>query len=197
MPRRLVTPPAGEPLTLDEAKLHLRVEHDLEDALIGRLIRAAREAAEEATSRTLLPTSWRLSLERWPAPQSFDGRWFREIRIEDALLTIDAVSYRDVEGVVRVLDPSLYEVDEGPPGRIRPVLGACCPCVRPGLAAVEVVYTAGYASAADVPASLKDWMLLHIGAHYENREAVVPGVSLAELPGLDGLLAPARWGGYP
>lgn len=197
MPRKLVVPPASEPLTLAEAKEHLRVDHDLEDAAILRLIRSAREAAEEATSRTLLPTTWKLKLERWPAPELVDGRWIREVRIEDALLSVDSVSYRDAGGTLQLLDPSAYQVDEGPPGRIRPAYGECWPCVRPGLGAVEVVYTAGYASADEVPASLKDWMLLHVGTHYENREGVVPGVSVAELPGLDGLLAPARWGGYP
>ncbi|WP_337175382.1 head-tail connector protein [Paludisphaera sp.] len=197
MARRLVVPPASEPLTLEEAKLHLRVDHDLEDAAILRLIRSAREAAEEATSRTLLPTTWSLRLERWPAPECVDGRLVREIRIEDALLSVVSVSYRDADGVVQVLDPSAYDVDEGPPGRLRPAHSHDWPRVRPGLGAVEVVYTAGYASAELVPASLKDWMLLHVGTHYENREGVVPGVSVAELPGLDGLLSPARWGGYP
>lgn len=197
MPRQLVTPPASEPLTLDEAKLHLRIDHDLEDVAIRRMIRSAREAAEEATSRTLLPTTWRLKLERWPEPERVDGRWIREIRIEDALLSVVSVSYRDADGVLRVLDPSAYEVDEGPPGRVRPAHGASWPAIRPGLGAVEVLFVAGYASAEDVPASLKEWMLLHVGTAYENRESVVSGVSLAELPRLDGLLARASWGGYP
>jgi len=197
VPRQLVAPPASEPLTLAEAKDHLRVDHDLEDAAILRLIRSAREAAEEATSRTLLPTTWRLKLERWPAPELVDGRWIREIRIEDCLLSVGSISYRDVAGVLQVLDPSAYQVDEGPPARIRPAYGASWPTARPGLGAVEVVYTAGYASADLVPASLMDWMLLHVGTHYENREGVVPGVSVAELPDLDGLLASAQWGGYP
>ena len=38
----------AEPVTLEEARLHLRVDHTDEDALIGSLIIAARELAEHS-----------------------------------------------------------------------------------------------------------------------------------------------------
>lgn len=196
-PRKIVTPPDHEPLTLDEAKLHLRVDHDLEDAKILGMIRTAREAAEEAASRTLVPTTYKVKLDDWPIPEWKRGRWRREIRIDDELQQVVSVSYRDAAGDLQVLDESAYDVDEGPPGRIVPAYGACWPRVRPGPGAVEVVYTAGYASDDLIPQSLKDWMLLLVGNLYENRESTVPGASVAELPDLDDLLGPASWGGYP
>jgi uncharacterized phiE125 gp8 family phage protein len=62
----LLTPPAVEPLTLDEAKAYLRVEHNDEDESIAALITAARLQVEAQTRRALITQCWRLSLDAWP-----------------------------------------------------------------------------------------------------------------------------------
>ena len=54
MPLQLVTPPAGVPISLAEAKLHLRVDGGDDDPLICSLISAARQAAETITGRQLI-----------------------------------------------------------------------------------------------------------------------------------------------
>ena len=58
----VATPPAVEPISLDEAKDHLRIDGDVEDALLGRLIKAARQRIEQTTSRAMISTGMTLRL---------------------------------------------------------------------------------------------------------------------------------------
>jgi hypothetical protein len=77
MPLQLVTPASEEPVSLAEAKLHLRVESDDDDALIGALITAARQAAETLRPAVSSTTArWKLVLDSLPGP-SPDGRTCR------------------------------------------------------------------------------------------------------------------------
>jgi len=57
-----ITPPALEPITLDYAKVFLRVDNDDEDALIADLIRAARERVEALTNSALISRPRRITL---------------------------------------------------------------------------------------------------------------------------------------
>ena len=66
MPVILISEPEEEPLSLADAKLFLRVEHDAEDALITNLVRAARRHVETQTGRRLVTQIWRLVLDAWP-----------------------------------------------------------------------------------------------------------------------------------
>lgn len=77
---RVVEPPAVEPVTLLEAKLHLRVDTTEDDLYIKRLIEAAREYVEVATDRSLIVRRLRATSDRFPAvfelpkPPYFDKR---------------------------------------------------------------------------------------------------------------------------
>src|SRR6185503_18504563 len=66
MSLQLITPPLIEPVTLADAKLHLKVDTSDDDALIARLITAARASAEWHTGRALNTQGWILWLDCWP-----------------------------------------------------------------------------------------------------------------------------------
>ena len=59
--------PASEPVTLAQAKAHLRIDGTADDDLLSDLIRAARQEVEQATGMALIEQGWRLVLDRWPA----------------------------------------------------------------------------------------------------------------------------------
>jgi uncharacterized phiE125 gp8 family phage protein len=66
----LVTPPVAAPVSLAEAKAHLRVDFDDEDALISGLIDAATQHLDGwsgVLGRALMPQTWEMSLDRFPA----------------------------------------------------------------------------------------------------------------------------------
>lgn len=180
MPIKLITAPTAEPITLDEAKLHCRVDHADEDALISSLIATAREAVEHITGRALMPQTLELALD------DFDD----VIQLpRPPFASVTSVKYLDGNGVLQTLDTASYVVDShSEPARLMPAYGTSWPSVRDQANAVLIRYQAGYADAASVPSQIKSWMLLHIANLYANRESVVAGISVAPLPGADRLL---------
>lgn len=181
----LILAPAGEPVTLAEAKLHCRVDSTDDDALITALIVAARNQAEDRTGRAMVTQKWRLDIDSFPG----DGI---EIPLPP-MLSVESITYLDSEGTRQTLDAAEYQVVVNEtPGRVLPAYGKTWPGCRVAPGSVQVSFTAGYGAAASVPQAIKQWMLLHIGHGYANREAVSVGDSVAAMPYVDSLLDPYR-----
>lgn len=179
MPLTLTTPPAIEPVTLAEAKAHLKLDTDADDALITTLIAAARARAEWHTGRALITQSWTLWLDAWPQVIALPL---------PPLQAVTSVTTYGRDGAAHVLDASTYFVDTIA-GRIALKDGHAPPTDLRRLNAVAVAFTAGYGSAAaDVPAPLREAILELITFLYEHR-----GEAPADLP-LEclALLAPYR-----
>ncbi|MDE2363126.1 MAG: head-tail connector protein [Hyphomicrobiales bacterium] len=175
----LVTPPASEPVTLIEAKTWLRVDTSDEDGAISALIVAARQLVEAATRRALIAQSWRLVLDRWPFWRGGDGsldalvgmRGPRSLELDLPLAPVTAVPgarVYDSGGQPQPLATSLYAL-VGAPERARLVFSA--PPPAPGVPAggIEIDVAAGYGLETDVPAALRQAMLLLVADWYENR----------------------------
>ena len=160
----LVTAPAVEPITLAEAKLHLRVDHDDEDDLITALIVAARRQAETFTRRALVEQTWRLTLDAFPAAP---------IRLPmGRVSTISHVKYVDGAGAWQTWAADNYLADlDSVPARIVPAYGQSWPSARRQLASVEIRFVAGFGNAAAVPADIKAAIKLALGDLYEERSA--------------------------
>lgn len=170
-----VMPPAVEPLGLQEAKDHLRVTHDREDAIVDALIGAAREVAEDETGRALITQTWDLALDRFPA----------EIVLpKPPLQSVTSITYVDTAGAPQVLDAADYQVDTGSvPGRIKPAFGLTWPGIRLDYNAVTVRFVCGFGDGVgDVPWRVKSAMLLILAELYERREEAVVGAAVNPVP---------------
>jgi uncharacterized phiE125 gp8 family phage protein len=197
------TPPTGEPLTLAEAKLHLRVDFVDDDTLITALIAAARQYAEQLTARSFITQSWKLVLDSFPGVGVMGVPWGVDysqpgnaLMIEKGpVASIDTIMYLDMAGATQTVAASVYTYDlSGPLTRITPRFGQIWPIPLPQIASVWVNFTAGYGAAAAVPEGLKAWLKMRVGALYENREEFLTGqrITVVELPFIDGLLDPYR-----
>src|SRR5262245_14803327 len=69
--------PQGEPVSLDEARQHLRVTDPVDDGIILGQLAAAREWCETWTGRSFLTQTWRLTLDVFPpgAPSAQWAEW--------------------------------------------------------------------------------------------------------------------------
>jgi len=172
------TPPATEPVSVGEAKTHLRVETDAEDGYISTLIRVARTHAESYTRRALINQTLQLTLDSFPC----DG----VIRIpRNPVSAISSVGYVDEQGDAQTVSSSLYRLDETSiVARLTPSYGETWPTTQLITKAVTVTFVAGYGSSdADVPEPIRHAILLMVGTYYDPvRENVVLVDSPQEVP---------------
>ena len=179
MKRILLAGPAVEPVTLAEAKAHMRIDAADEDDLIGALVAAARVAAETEIRRVMIEQSWRAFIEIWPAPGI-------ELPVQPAL-SVDAVRSIDADGAATVLDPGDYAFDaaDGTVALKNAVAGTDHH---------EIDFRAGYgASGDDVPEPLRQAILMLATHWHEHRSAVGDSDAAANTPlAYRELIAPYR-----
>ena len=188
-----------EPVTLAEAKLHLRLEIPDDDALVASLIMTARMVSETLLRRALLTQTKTLYLDSFPSAGGYYNRAIREIwpslggmpsglgfypglvpnstGVIDIplppLQAITAVQYYDFQGTLQTVDPSTYNVSLGTPARIQPAYSKVWPISRPTIDSVQIQFVCGFGNTADLlPEPVKPAMKLMIGTWYENRESV-------------------------
>lgn len=197
---RVVVAPELEPLTLAQAKAHLRVDHNLDDELVARALTAAREQVEAEARRVCGLTTFEWELDGFPE-QEWGGYWDPRIRRmgpgpgwvpsspgscpltlpRSPAIAVVEVRYRDPAGVDQVMPAHAYRTRPGIPGRVQPVGGWTWPQAARDGGAVTMQFWAGYSSPAAVPEALKFAILLHLGTLYAQGESIVVGATVTPL----------------
>jgi uncharacterized phiE125 gp8 family phage protein len=189
MALELVTGPVREPVTLDEAKAHLRLEIPDDDGLLAGYLIAAREYIEGQTKRDLVTKTWDYTIDYgWPVRGSEIG-WRQFIRLPiNPIQSVTSVAYVDEAGVTQTLDPSKYIVASRTSySFITPAYDTTWNTTRRVPDAVTVRFVSGY---TECPQDLKAALMLLAGHFYENRESV-SGKAMHEVPlSVEAMIAP-------
>lgn len=173
--------PASYPVSLDDAKEDLRVQHTAEDALIDGLIAAATDymdAPNGAIGKALMTQTWTLSVPH-------TDRWLRIYLPITPVQSIESITYFDADNVEQSLTVSgfhLYADDEDF-AWIEPKSGVDWPQTFSRMDAITVTFIAGFGpSLFDVPDTIRHAIRLMVVHWYENRSAVVLGTTVEDLP---------------
>ena len=155
MPLQILQEPAAEPLSLFDAKLHLRVDIPDDDALISALISSVRQYAETITRRAFIQQTWRYVIDSFPGPTLTGVPWGKTFTLPQHAIEIEksrvqqvtAINYLDMSGNPQVMPAAQYVVDySSEPCRITPVFGQIWPIPLPQIGACNVQFVAGYAA---------------------------------------------------
>lgn len=176
----LATAPTVHPITRDEAKLHLRVDHSADDDLIDTLIAAAVGHVENGTHRKMITQTWDDKRDGFPCG---DELWLPYPPVS----SVSSISYVDTNGATQTWSSSEYTTDlpTGPHARmarIVPAYGYSWPSTRSVINSVTVRFVCGYGAAGSyVPGALLAAMKLLIEHWYANRGVVAVGAISTEL----------------
>lgn len=202
------TDPAIEPLTLAQAKAHLRLDGDDEDDFVQTLIDVATQifdgtgrARDGILGCAMITQTWLLETRQWVVPFR---RYFPRLA-SDYRIWIEHGPVQSVDGIQVYTNDVLVDWPaqnwrvghEDTRAFVTLAPGGSWPTYDFREDAFQLTFTTGYGdNATDVPAPLRVAMLLMIGHLYENRQSVIVSASRAmalEVPRtVDTLIAPYK-----
>jgi uncharacterized phiE125 gp8 family phage protein len=190
MKTSLVTAPAAEPVSLADAKLHLRIEtaYTADDTYITALLSLAREYVELVTNRKLITQTWKYYPEDWPCRDYIDVP-------HGKLQSVTSVVYYDSDGTATTMPSSDYIVESATdPGRIVLAYGESWPSATlyPSNP-IHIQFVCGYGLAGStVPTPIIQAIKIMVSDMYEQRESAIVGRSVTMTKVIDNLLFPYR-----
>jgi uncharacterized phiE125 gp8 family phage protein len=159
-----LTAPATEPVTVAEAKDHLELlpSDNHHDAKITRTIQMGRERVENDTSCVLITQTYSLRLRDFPEESKPVHIGLRPVS------SITGITYYDDSNSQQTLPSSVYGLDAREQ-LIYLKYDQEWPSYSSQHNGIQVALTAGYGTAANVPAIFKQLILLQVGMYFEDR----------------------------
>ncbi len=180
----LITAAAVAPVSLEQVKAHLRIDHSDEDPSLQTYIDAATGwlgGPNGILGKTLVGETWRQTYAAFVSPLVLAAT-------PNPVASVTQVRYRGIDGVQQVLDETAWSLIYGPVAgetgsfyQIVAPTGQSWPPTAADDDAVWVDYVAGYGEPSQVPAPIRQAILLLVGDFYAHRETS-DAQSFTELP---------------
>lgn len=161
-----------EPVSIQDARLHCRIDDNADNSYVSALITAARIMAEQYTRRVFITQSWVMYMDAWPCER------FIEIPKAPLQGISSIVTYDDDDVSTTFASSNYYRDTISTPGRVVLRSGASWPDVERVANGIVINFVAGYAaSPAGIPQDIRQAILMIVAHLYENRGDVT-----AEMP---------------
>jgi len=172
----LLTPATQELITIEQAKKQLRILHNNEDDVIEFKLLAAIAKFQEFTGRVISPSTWQLSLDKFPK----DG--IIEI-MRCKVIEVIEIKYKDTKGNEQTVDSNNTILDNASePARLSTAHSFNWPDTSKEINAVKIKFRAGYENATQLNKLDLAAIMLMTAHWYRNREDVVVGKTANEVP---------------
>lgn len=173
-PVKLITPSTLTPVTLTEAKEHLKVTGSDEDTLIQTYLNAAIKRVENYRQSPVMSSEWELYATHWRT--SFNLQ-------KHPVTVINSVKYYDDDNVLQTVDSANYRLqDFRVPCRLEFDSDFTEPSFYDREFPIVVNFQAGFTYAASGNyALIKQVVFLEIGTFNEIRQTELAGMGLANV----------------
>lgn len=170
MSLRLITAPVNLPVRLSDMKIHLGVTVQDRDTDIEVMIRAATNFIQRWTSRVLLNTAYRYTVDAFPCED-----WIQLPMTP--LSSITSINYYDSAGTTQAYTGYQIEQTDDCAAIIRPAILGTWPGTQSGrVDAIKIDYVVGYGETeGTVPDEAKHAVKLLVRHWYDNAGAVLVG----------------------
>jgi uncharacterized phiE125 gp8 family phage protein len=171
MTKEVTTMSTVEPVNISQAKTHMRITHDEDDEYIRDLVRAARERAETYCGRSFVNRTIVASLFEFAS----------EVELKPIpAISVSKVEYRSINDVWITLNESKYKTDRLPLVYLEPI-----PELKPSNGydkLIKITYLTGPSVNNPLPYSVKQAILMIAQTMYDNREDVIRGMTINQIP---------------